>query len=100
MLFGFEIRTPFLDHVLAELVNALPAGLKINGAVHKHVLRRAAERWVPKAVVQNVSKVPFSLPVERMLAEGPLRNRFDALLNANPKLGDHFDVGGIQKLLA
>ena len=35
-----------------------------------------------------------------MLAEGPLRNRFDALLNDNPKLGDHFDVGGIQKLLA
>ena len=100
MQFGFEIRTPFLDHVLAELVNALPAGLKINGAVHKHVLRRAAERWVPEAVVRNVSKVPFSLPVERMLAEGPLRNRFDALLNDNPKLGEHFDVGGIQKLLA
>ncbi len=100
MLFGFEIRTPFLDHLLAEQVNALPAGLKINGAVHKHVLRRAAERWVPKSVVRNVSKVPFSLPVERMMAEGPLRNRFDALLNDNPKLGDHFDVGGIQKLLA
>lgn len=100
MLFGFEIRTPFLEHQVAEYANALPANWKIHQGWHKWILRRVAERRLPREVVWNRTKTAFSFPVQRMLASGPLRSRFEALLASSPRLADHYDIGGIRSLLA
>ncbi len=58
MAHGLEIRSPFLDHRLAEMVAALPSSLKLRGRHRKWILRRAVGDagwgakhgfWVPVA---------------------------------------------------
>ncbi len=45
-----EARYPFLDIDLIEYSRTIPPRLKLNGYVDKYVLRRIAERFVPKEI--------------------------------------------------
>ena len=40
MMFGLEIRPPFLEHTLTEYGNQLPEKYKIKGDYHKYILRK------------------------------------------------------------
>ncbi|MGH6949099.1 MAG: N-acetylglutaminylglutamine amidotransferase, partial [Kiloniellales bacterium] len=52
MAWGLEARVPFLDHELVELAARIPADLKIkNGG--KHILKEAARRVIPSAVIDR-----------------------------------------------
>ena len=47
MAAGLEAREPFLDHLLVEWANALPASAKIPGGRRKHLLKAIAKPWLP-----------------------------------------------------
>jgi asparagine synthase (glutamine-hydrolysing) len=51
MAHSIEVRSPFLDFRLAEFVRALPSKLRTHNGVTKVLLRKVAERYLPKELV-------------------------------------------------
>jgi asparagine synthase (glutamine-hydrolysing) len=66
---GIEARVPFLDHKLAEFAARLPRDLKVSGLRSKIVLKRLAERYIPRETIYR-RKVGFVVPLARWFA-GP-----------------------------
>lgn len=99
MLFGLEIRTPYLDHHLTGFANALAANFKINDGCHKWILRKVAERHLPMWLVKNNNKIPFSAPIAGSLAAGELRQIFEATLEEHAVLARTYSIEGVRSLL-
>jgi asparagine synthase (glutamine-hydrolysing) len=55
---GIEARVPYLDHRLVELLASVPPRLHPELFWDKEIIRRAARRWLPEALVRR-PKVPF-----------------------------------------
>ena len=90
MAHAVEARVPFLDHKLVEFGFWLPSDLKIRGGVGKHVLRRAAEAWLPAEVIHR-RKRGFPTPVRSWLANEfrPLFLHWLVERREEPALLDH-----------
>jgi asparagine synthase (glutamine-hydrolysing) len=74
MAFGLEVRVPFLDHRVVELVASMPTALKRNLHTSKVMLRRAIAPNLPRHTLRK-RKQGFHMPV------GPwFRNQGRALL--------------------
>ncbi|KMY68326.1 hypothetical protein AAU61_01105 [Desulfocarbo indianensis] len=63
---SLEVRSPFLDHELVEFVNRLPSRLKLRRFTTKYILKKMAERKLPKTVVHRKKK-GFGIPIGRWL---------------------------------
>ncbi len=88
MATGLEARVPFLDHVLVEWANAVPASTKLEGGVTKRLLKEIATGVLPAEIVHR-SKVGFALPLRDWLAPaGPLGGRIADLRRADGTAGD------------
>jgi asparagine synthase (glutamine-hydrolysing) len=48
MAHGLEVRAPFLDHRLGELMNRTAFSAKMAGGKQKYILRKALERYLPQ----------------------------------------------------
>lgn len=68
---SLEVRSPFLDHRVAEFAWSLPDSFKLHGTSGKWVLRHLLHRYVPAKLVER-PKVGFAIPVAEWLT-GPLR---------------------------
>ena len=79
MSHSLEARVPFLDHELAEWLNALPPSLKLRGFEGKRVLRRALSGRVPPELLKR-KKAGFNVPMAQWLC-GPLRSLSRDLLS-------------------
>jgi asparagine synthase (glutamine-hydrolysing) len=79
MAANLEVRVPFLNHELVELAARMPASLKLHGLKRKYILKRVAERLLPKDVVWR-RKAGFGAPIRSWL-RGPLRPMIDDLLS-------------------
>ncbi|HVU99863.1 MAG TPA: asparagine synthase (glutamine-hydrolyzing) [Verrucomicrobiae bacterium] len=64
MAHSVEGRFPFLDFRLVEFCNALPARLKLRGLREKHLLKQAAEPWLP-SLIRERPKRPYRAPIHR-----------------------------------
>jgi asparagine synthase (glutamine-hydrolysing) len=62
MAHGLELRSPFLDHELVELMAAFPSNLKIRGGVLKYALRKLAADYLPEAI-RGRGKQGFMFPI-------------------------------------
>ncbi|MBI4848391.1 MAG: asparagine synthase (glutamine-hydrolyzing) [Nitrospirae bacterium] len=69
---GLEVRVPFLDWQFVEMAFSLPAYLKLRGIQTKYILKRVAERTLPRSVVYR-SKRGFNSPVSRWILAVPQR---------------------------
>jgi len=56
-----EARYPFLDKDLVEFARTIPPDLKLRGFTEKYILKRIAERFIPKNVVDR-EKFGFRAP--------------------------------------
>lgn len=74
-----EVRVPFLNHELVELAARMPPGLKLRGLRRKYILKRAAERLLPREVVWR-RKAGFGAPIRAWL-RGPLRPLVEEMLS-------------------
>ncbi len=70
MAHGVEVRLPFLDHELFELLNRLPLRLLTGHPREKHLLRQAMRPYISDAVHERVKR-PFMAPAA-VGAGGPL----------------------------
>jgi asparagine synthase (glutamine-hydrolysing) len=61
MMVSLEARVPMLDHHLVEFAATIPPELKVNGITTKYILKKVAERLLPKEVIYR-PKMGFAIP--------------------------------------
>jgi len=75
MAHGVEVRVPFLDVDLVEFATKIPPELKLKGKTTKYLLKKVAERYLPKEVIYR-PKTGFGAPVRKWII-----NDMDELIN-------------------
>jgi asparagine synthase (glutamine-hydrolysing) len=80
MTHSLEARVPYLDHRFVEFCARLDPSLKIRGTTHKHLLKRVAERYLPREIIGR-GKQGFVMPLTEWLA-GRLSSELDEHLGA------------------
>jgi len=68
MLVSLEVRAPFLDHELIDLVCRVPWRRKLRGRTGKILLKRAVSGLLPPEILHR-RKQGFAMPVARWLTE-------------------------------
>ncbi len=86
MAHGLEVRSPFLDYRVAELVAPLPADWKLAGWKKKHLLIEAFRADLPP-LLHDRPKQGFEVPVGPWL-RGPLYNMARSLIEEDRALCD------------
>ncbi|MFH1221346.1 MAG: asparagine synthase (glutamine-hydrolyzing) [Candidatus Eisenbacteria bacterium] len=84
MVHSLEVRSPFVDHVLVELVAGLPACWKAGNGISKGLLIKALGDGLPEIVV-NRHKRGFVFPFDMWLRNG-LRKFTEANLSGSSSL--------------
>jgi asparagine synthase (glutamine-hydrolysing) len=99
MLSSVEARAPYLDRDVTAFALSLPANLRVRGLTTKWVLKKAAEKWIPRDVIYR-RKRGLSVPVATWI-NGGLRSEVDRLL-APSRLREHeiVDESRVTALLA
>ena len=96
MAVSLEVRSPLLDHELADLAAQVPHAYKIRGGQGKHILIQALGDRLPPELL-NRPKMGFAIPMAEWL-RGPLRQmlwdhltgpRFSQRGIASPKFVRH-----------
>ncbi len=62
MAFGLELRSPFQDHLLVELVNRLPLEYRHDGSSGKRILKLICQNLIPAPIIKR-PKMGFGVPV-------------------------------------
>ncbi|HUP61430.1 MAG TPA: asparagine synthase (glutamine-hydrolyzing) [Thermoanaerobaculia bacterium] len=78
MLSSVEARAPYLDRFVTAFALSLPAELRVRGWTTKWILKRAAEKWIPREVIYR-RKRGLSVPIAGWINHG-LRAEVDRLL--------------------
>ncbi|MGZ8843822.1 MAG: asparagine synthase (glutamine-hydrolyzing) [Pyrinomonadaceae bacterium] len=76
---NLEVRVPFLNQEMLELTARMPPDLKIKGLKRKYILKRAAEKVLPRDIVWR-KKAGFGAPIRSWL-RGALRPMVEDLLS-------------------
>jgi asparagine synthase (glutamine-hydrolysing) len=98
MAASVEVRVPLLDHELIELAARVPARLKLKGLTGKHILKRAAEAWLPREIIHR-KKAGFSAPVRAWLVRD-LRDMVEDLLSeSKTRQRGYFDYRSVRRLI-
>ena len=79
MAAGIETRPPLTDYRVVERTFRLPPRYRIRGLRQKWLLKKVAERYLPRDIVHR-PKAPFSAPL-RAWIRGPLAPMVDELLS-------------------
>jgi asparagine synthase (glutamine-hydrolysing) len=97
MAHGLEVRAPFLDHRLVELVARLPGRAKVPGPATKPLLRAVLDGRVPRSAWDR-PKHGFTAPIGGWL-RNELRDCVEDRLFSRSSLGrDLFDAKGLRRL--
>jgi asparagine synthase (glutamine-hydrolysing) len=78
MLNSLEVRSPFLDIDLVNLVRTIPAELKFDGRETKYILKKALAKVLPVEILYRRKK-GFGIPIGQWFKEGSLSINPDAL---------------------
>jgi len=79
MASAIEGRVPYLDHELMEFCFRLPRSLRLRGLTGKYLLRKVAERVLPKTTAKR-KKMPFYVPIENYFQQPAFVELMDDLL--------------------
>ena len=79
MAANLEVRVPFLNQEMLKLTARMPAGLKLKGLKRKYILKKAAEKLLPRDAVWR-KKAGFGAPIRSWL-RGALRPMVEDLLS-------------------
>ena len=69
MAASIETRPPLIDLEMVEFAARLPARYKVHGRVQKYLLKKAAERWLPREVIYR-PKAAFGTPIRAWMKRG------------------------------
>ncbi len=99
MAASVEVRVPILDHRVVELAQRIPASWKLRGRTTKFVLKKVAERHLPRAVVHR-RKAGFQAPVRAWVSRDMDDRIRDLLAPETIRARGWLDADGVQDLLA
>jgi asparagine synthase (glutamine-hydrolysing) len=100
MASGVEVRVPYLDLELVNFACRLPPRLKLKGGVTKYLLKKVAERYLPKKVIHR-SKTGFGAPVRSWFMAGSMDPIIEHYLNEERvRRRAIFDAVHIRELVA
>jgi asparagine synthase (glutamine-hydrolysing) len=91
MKVALELGSPYLDPDLCAICASLEPGLKVRGGRPKYLLKKLAERYLPRRVIYRPDR-GFSLPLERWL-----RDDFGPTLQALLPDGNLVRAGWVRK---
>ncbi|WP_233707691.1 asparagine synthase (glutamine-hydrolyzing) [Helicobacter aurati] len=74
MINGVEIRMPFLDHRLVELVFSLPYSYKIRNGYTKSLIRDSLHDFMPESVIWRKNKIGFNSPIIQWMQRNKANN--------------------------
>jgi asparagine synthase (glutamine-hydrolysing) len=95
---SLEVRVPFLDRRLVELIETLPPELKLRGITGKYLHKKALLKWLPHQEVYRQKK-GFANPINKWM-KGPLRKLVDdCLLSRDSMLASYFNQDYIKRIL-
>jgi asparagine synthase (glutamine-hydrolysing) len=98
MAANLEVRVPFLNIEMLNLVARIPPELKLKGMKRKYIFKKAAEKLLPHDVVWR-KKAGFGAPIRSWL-RGELRPMVEDLLSeSNIKRRGLFDVGEVRRVI-
>ncbi|MDA9814787.1 asparagine synthase (glutamine-hydrolyzing) [Candidatus Pelagibacter sp.] len=66
MAHSTELRTPYLDHDLVELIYSIPEKFRVNKNIYKPILRSIGSKYLPKSYFCS-KKTGFSLPLSFLM---------------------------------
>jgi asparagine synthase (glutamine-hydrolysing) len=99
MAHSLEVRSPLLDHELFDYMATLPPDLKIKGGESKYLLKKLAERYLPKDILYR-RKQGFSMPVAKWTSGDSADFTLDAINQATPFLKQFFDMAALNNRIA
>jgi asparagine synthase (glutamine-hydrolysing) len=80
MASSIETRSPFLDKDLAQLAFSIPSNLKVKGFKTKSILKKLAERYLPKDVIYR-PKTGFGIPLDWWTRQRRMKKEITYFLN-------------------
>jgi len=92
-----EARYPFLDKDLAEFSATIPPHLKLNDFNEKYILKRMAERFVPKPILER-EKFHFTAPGSPYLLQKNVEYVYDLLSYDLIKKQGYFNPDWVEAL--
>lgn len=104
MMQGLEVRTPFLDTRVWDVVSRIPERWNMqerrSGWEGKLLLKKIMERWYPSNLVHR-RKTGFGVPLARWFAEGGAYRHIleTRLCDPSSPLSEYFNPSVIQELL-
>jgi asparagine synthase (glutamine-hydrolysing) len=79
MATSVEVRVPFIDKLVIEKVMEIPGNLKIKEGQSKYILKKAAEKFLPKEIIYR-PKASFGAPIRSWISND-LKPMVDDLLS-------------------
>ncbi len=79
MAASVEVRVPFIDKIVITKAMQVPGKLKIKKGESKYILKKAAERFLPKKIIYR-SKASFGAPIRSWIS-GDLKSMVDDILS-------------------
>lgn len=99
MACSLETRAPLLDYEIAEFAASIPPDLQRKDGRGKYVLRQAAKRFLPEAVL-NKKKQGFAIPRDQWF-RGALQDYAEAMLRSEKfRSRGYFDPAVVDAILA
>jgi asparagine synthase (glutamine-hydrolysing) len=89
MAHAVEARVPFLDHDVVDFATRLPPSYKLKDGNGKHVLKRAAEPYVDRHLIDR-RKQGFGAPMEEWFREDEFGRRSLAALDRSALVREGF----------
>ncbi len=98
MAVSLELRSPFLDHKLMELVARWPVRSKVRGMTSKYALRKVIEDLLPPEIVWR-KKRGFGVPIGAWLRDELRDDAYALLLDPRAVGRGYFDPARIEAML-
>ncbi|MBL7068233.1 MAG: asparagine synthase (glutamine-hydrolyzing) [Candidatus Omnitrophica bacterium] len=94
-----EARVPYADRVVYEFVNSTPVRLKFKNGQLKYILKKIAERYLPKELIYR-RKNGLSLPFNRWFKDKRFLGRYvDILLDEKARKRNIYDTKYIEQMI-
>jgi asparagine synthase (glutamine-hydrolysing) len=95
---SLEVRAPFLDHLLVELVNSAPTSLKLRDGRGKYSLRKILEPHLPAPILSR-RKMGFGLPIKLWFRGAMEDYAREMLLSPDSRSGRFFARAAIARTI-
>lgn len=98
MAASIEARVPLLDHHVVEFAASLPSRLKLKGFTRKYLLRKVAQKWLPREIIERKKK-GFPVPLALWFRSECRSFVHDLLSNETLRRRGLFNVAFVQLLV-